>query len=89
MAIRKQCKKCGNNGNKILNNGLCILCESKEAAQDVSLECQWFALCRNVATTMVSHPVLGEVPTCARCAVRATGTGTRNKEFELYLDGKL
>lgn len=32
--------------------------------------CQWFALCTNVATHVESHPVLGDVPTCDRCADR-------------------
>jgi len=29
--------------------------------------CEWFALCRNVATTVRPHPLLGAVPICARC----------------------
>jgi hypothetical protein len=33
-------------------------------------ECRWFLLCDNVATTAVRHPILGLVPTCARCAAR-------------------
>lgn len=33
--------------------------------------CQWFALCTNEATQTISHPILGEVPTCDRCADRA------------------
>lgn len=30
--------------------------------------CQWFAMCDNVAIGTVTHPVLGNVPTCRRCA---------------------
>lgn len=30
--------------------------------------CEWFALCTNPAAGMVAHPILGEVPTCERCA---------------------
>jgi hypothetical protein len=30
--------------------------------------CQWFALCANPADGVVRHPVLGDVPTCKRCA---------------------
>jgi hypothetical protein len=29
--------------------------------------CEWFALCDRFATVNVPHPVLGSVPTCARC----------------------
>lgn len=30
--------------------------------------CEWFARCTNEAAGTVSHPILGEVPTCERCA---------------------
>lgn len=30
--------------------------------------CQWYALCDNTATTHIPHPILGDVPTCERCA---------------------
>lgn len=33
--------------------------------------CQWFARCPHPASTTVAHPVLGDVPTCARCATLA------------------
>ncbi len=33
--------------------------------------CQWFARCDNYATGLTSHPVLGVVPTCDRCAAFA------------------
>lgn len=35
--------------------------------------CQWFALCDREATQSVPHPVLGDVPTCDRCASFANG----------------
>lgn len=41
------------------------------ADTDEALYCQWYAACPSDATTIVSHPVLGDVPTCARCAQRA------------------
>lgn len=30
--------------------------------------CQWYALCTNTAVGVVKHPILGNVPTCQRCA---------------------
>ena len=36
------------------------------------MTCEWFALCGNVPTQMVPHPILGAVPTCDRCATRAS-----------------
>lgn len=33
--------------------------------------CEWFALCLEPVAYLVSHPVLGQVPTCQRCAVRS------------------
>lgn len=30
--------------------------------------CRWFLRCENPATHLESHPVLGEVPCCDRCA---------------------
>jgi hypothetical protein len=32
------------------------------------MSCQWFALCDNSADGVVKHPILGNVPTCKRCA---------------------
>lgn len=32
--------------------------------------CEWFALCDHEATGTRSHPVLGEVPICDRCAAK-------------------
>lgn len=39
--------------------------------------CHWFLNCTNPATTTVKHPILGDVPTCARCAARAAGQEVR------------
>jgi hypothetical protein len=30
--------------------------------------CSWFALCDHPAAGVVHHPILGNVPTCQRCA---------------------
>lgn len=32
--------------------------------------CAWWALCENEATTTEPHPILGDVPICARCAAK-------------------
>lgn len=37
----------------------------------VPCPCQWSAACTNPATPTVAHPILGDVPTCARCEKRA------------------
>jgi len=34
----------------------------------VTGECQYFQGCRNLHTTTVQHPILGEVPACDKCA---------------------
>lgn len=32
--------------------------------------CEYFALCMNPSDGVVIHPILGDVPTCTRCATR-------------------
>lgn len=32
------------------------------------MTCQWYALCPNDAVGTTSHPILGDVPICERCA---------------------
>lgn len=34
----------------------------------LELVCEWFARCTNSTLLAVEHPILGPVPTCARCA---------------------
>ena len=34
--------------------------------------CRWFLRCQNPSTGYTPHPVLGQVPTCDRCARFAT-----------------
>lgn len=38
----------------------------------VQLACEWFALCDNIATKTITHPILGDVPVCDRCYAKAT-----------------
>lgn len=35
--------------------------------------CMWYAMCDNVATTKLAHPVLGMVPICETCRMLAQG----------------
>lgn len=46
--------------------------------------CAWFARCTNAATATVTHPVLGNVPTCQRCidklGLEATPTSTETNK---------
>lgn len=32
--------------------------------------CEWFALCDHASAGVVRHPILGDVPTCERCATK-------------------
>lgn len=34
------------------------------------MTCEWYARCTRPAAGNVSHPILGQVPTCAECATR-------------------
>jgi hypothetical protein len=36
--------------------------------------CEWFAMCDRPAAGTVTHPILGEVPTCEPCAQRFGNT---------------
>ncbi|MCV7174821.1 hypothetical protein [Mycolicibacterium sphagni] len=36
----------------------------------IPVPCQMFALCDNAATTTVPHPIIGDCPSCARCAAK-------------------
>lgn len=53
--------------------------KSERATQgqpDVELgPCHWFAGCRNQATSMMAHPILGQVPICDRCRARVEAIG--------------
>lgn len=43
---------------------------AEEIHHDPEGRCEWYALCPNPADGVVAHAVLGEVPTCQRCADR-------------------
>jgi hypothetical protein len=36
----------------------------------ITVVCEWFALCTNDTDKASTHPVLGPVPICDRCAKR-------------------
>lgn len=50
----------------------CAVCGAEPKVLGVTASpetrCQWYAACDNEATTTRPHPVLGDVPLCARCA---------------------
>jgi hypothetical protein len=48
------------------------------AQHDGIVLCNWFALCTNDATTTEPHPILGDVPICARCATIVREQGGRS-----------
>ena len=41
---------------------------ARAARRSAVIRCQWYALCALPAAGTVAHPVLGDVPTCSRCA---------------------
>jgi hypothetical protein len=42
--------------------------QAKRLAVQKPATCQWFLRCSQPATGTSPHPILGAVPTCARCA---------------------
>lgn len=47
--------------------------------------CEWFLMCVNQATTTEPHPILGNVPICARCQTKVHAirdAGRRGGETE-------
>lgn len=41
------------------------------------LECKWFAMCNNRATSFRAHPVLDRVPICDRCNAKVAALEKR------------
>jgi hypothetical protein len=50
-------------------------------------KCQWFALCDRPATTTAAHPIIGQVPICARCAAKLARL--RGPDFEEIARGNV
>jgi hypothetical protein len=42
--------------------------------------CNWFALCTRPATTLMPHPILGDVPICSECRNKIESMNSRRKE---------
>ena len=41
-----------------------------EHGAEVTVPCQWFAMCDHNAVTVQRHSILGDVPICERCKAR-------------------
>lgn len=55
----------------VLDKGRVVTAEDGMLVEDVIQEqCRWFLNCTNRAEGTRPHPVLGEVPICARCAAK-------------------
>jgi hypothetical protein len=50
-----------------LDSGLVCRCARTQVQRQVPV-CEWFALCDRPADWLIPHPILGQVPTCQRCA---------------------
>ena len=52
-----------------------------------SLKCGWFLGCKDEATVLVPHSLLGDVPACNRCAKRAGADLKTVKKVTEFLEG--
>lgn len=55
-----------------------------------SMKCHWFPKCTNEATILVPHSLLGDVPTCDRCAAMAVEDAddrAKLKKMDQLLEG--
>lgn len=52
------------------------------SAPTFTTACEWFARCDNQTDRVATHPILGMVPCCDRCA-EVTGTQTAQVPPEL------
>lgn len=44
-----------------------VFYDDPETGERLAVPCQWFGLCANAATRVMSHPIMGDVPICVRC----------------------
>ena len=51
------------------------------------MECRWFLKCKNEATVLLPHPILGDVPCCDRCAKLAEADPKDLKSVDQLLEG--
>lgn len=41
-----------------------------QAVEPLPVQCEWFVLCDGFTHRAIRHPILGPVPTCARCEAK-------------------
>ncbi len=52
--------------NKLIGSAS-VATNTRDQSNETPVDCQWFALCENPATTTREHSILGNVPICGRC----------------------
>ena len=46
-------------------------------------DCRQYAMCSQVPIGTIKHPILGDVPACARCVERYVTLGGKRSDFTL------
>jgi hypothetical protein len=65
--LRKQAKRLDDDLARITRRVDAAKTKADAARQRELATCEWFYLCGRPATSLMPHPILGEVPICDRC----------------------
>jgi hypothetical protein len=69
--LRKQAKRIDDDLARITRRVDAAQVKADAARQrELVTICEWFALCDHEATSLMPHPILGEVPICERCRAK-------------------